>query len=75
MPQFAKLASAADQDVAAHLPTDYDLPLKMEIPTDVPEARSHHFIVDEKAVEAVRMLFVSSLFSFYDFVLRLPIRM
>ncbi len=60
MPGFAKHAIQAEKEMAESAPGDPDLPLKLPIPATVPEARSHHFIVDEKAVEAVAGTFVTS---------------
>ena len=53
MAVFAKVAKEADEERAAHLPTDEDLPLKLPVSENVPEARAHHFVVDQKAVQAV----------------------
>jgi ankyrin repeat protein len=53
MARFGDWAAVADKDLAACLPNDLDLPVMLEIGASVPEARSHHFIVEEKAVEAV----------------------
>jgi hypothetical protein len=58
MSGFAAYAAQAEREMAEP-GGDADLPLSLEIGSSVPEARSHHFIVDEKAVEAVANTWVS----------------
>ena len=58
MPGFAAYAAQAERE-AADPGGDPDLPLSLDIGPSVPEARSHHFIVDEKAVEAVANTWVT----------------
>lgn len=56
---FGETVHQVEQEIAAHLSTDLDLPLKLVISPSVPEARSHHFLVDTKAVEAVADTYVT----------------
>lgn len=59
MPGFQKIREQAEAEITQHSKSDVDLPLQMDIPASVPEARPHHFVVDEKAVEAVANSYVS----------------
>jgi ankyrin repeat protein len=58
MPGFAAYVARAERE-KAEASGDPDLPLSVDIGPNVPEARSHHFIVDEKAVEAVANTWVT----------------